>query len=182
MLVCGGVQSGPYCNNWHSCCSDVVFGPCVEVLLDLPSHRQLVLVLCTTIILENAHNKASATLPVVSHRIVSDRSTLMYTKDDKCWTYINPGMVKNLYRCESQIHIDLQHPSDQSLKRNISSMNADHWQIQAFHTEQRISRWKDYFQRQTLAVSDTLSQYGAGKSSWPLKICSNRASWSSPLL
>lgn len=60
--VRGELQLSAYCNDWHSCCGAVELGPCVEVLLDLPSHRQLVLILWHTIILENT-NKASASPP-----------------------------------------------------------------------------------------------------------------------
>lgn len=62
LSVCGELQVSAYCNDWHSCCGAAELGPCVKVLLDLPSHRQLVLILWHTIILGNT-KKASAPLP-----------------------------------------------------------------------------------------------------------------------
>lgn len=40
-----GFQIIAYCNDGHSCCGAAELGPCVEVFLDLASHRQLVLIL-----------------------------------------------------------------------------------------------------------------------------------------
>lgn len=80
-MQCQCVQISAYCNDWHSCCGAVELGPGVEVLLDLPSHRQLVFILWHTIILEKTKNKASATLPAISHCISFLSSTCMYIGD-----------------------------------------------------------------------------------------------------
>lgn len=79
--MCGGVRISAYCNDWHSCCGVAELGPGVEVLLDLSSYRQLVLILWHAIILENTKNKASATSTAVSHCMFLLSSTWVYRGD-----------------------------------------------------------------------------------------------------
>lgn len=130
--VCGGLRICAYCNDWHSCCGAVELGHRVEVLLDLPSHRQLVLVLWHTIILENTKNKASATLPVdqaaysFSAVLVRTQAILVKRLTSTCRTYIDPWVIEHLHGGVPLIYLHLQHPSDQSLKTDMITMSTQY--------------------------------------------------------
>ncbi len=79
--VCGGLQIVAYCNDWHSCCGAVELGPSVKVLLDLPRHRQLVLVLWHPVILENQGTKLQIFYLLYNNCIFLLSGTCMFSGD-----------------------------------------------------------------------------------------------------
>lgn len=184
--VHGELQLSTYCNDWHSCCGAVELGPCVEVLLDLPGHRQLVLILWHTIILENTAAFSISTCCIFTQRFfvhgwsgqTADFKTLNshWPRGDRapaqlCISHSPPPAASQWSKPTETWRV--------SCERSAQQITVRLW---VFHMERNHCRREEIFQTQTLAVSDTLSQYGVGKSSRPLKICSKRASWSSPLL
>lgn len=89
-------------------------------------------------------------------------------------TYSDPRVLQDLQSRVPLIHLHLQHGSNQLLEQeNTKLISLTRLAVKP------VKRMRVFI---TLAVSDTLSQYGRGNSSCPIRIWSKSTSWSSLLL
>lgn len=76
-------------------------------------------------------------------------------------THSDPGVLQDLQGRVPLVHLHLQHGSDQLLEQENTAL------ISVTLVSVKASKGTQVF---TLALSDTLSQYGRGNSSCPIRI------------